>query len=301
MSNWEPYSDEHRIFLQGIMARGILNAEEVHTLLKMACRRCNVEIPVDGAGKIEKLKRFIQTINKELESVGLQIKKALDEDAKNRAAFFVLCNNYDRSQEVSQLTVRSMVDFTGNEMEYFKIILETILKSSEKEISPTSALNCANYVKNANTNKKFTQQDGELALKKFVEHRWMKYDNPNSQSQIRLSTRFLAEMDPYLKEIYKKGSECNEDEVDEDFIEMAKGIGVCQLCKNIVVRSIDCPSCKVNYHLYCIFQTHKENSPEIGRCKACNADVPIRIKRKPSSSLSQARKRKSHTRFNDDD
>jgi len=41
----------------------------------MACRRCNVEIPVDGAGKIEKLKRFIQTINKELESVGLQIKK----------------------------------------------------------------------------------------------------------------------------------------------------------------------------------------------------------------------------------
>ena len=73
MSNWEPYSDEHRIFLQGIMARGILNAEEVHTLLKMACRRCNVEIPVDQKGKMEKLKRFIQTINKELESVGLQM------------------------------------------------------------------------------------------------------------------------------------------------------------------------------------------------------------------------------------
>ena len=169
MSNWEPYSDEHRIFLQGIMARGILNAEEVHTLLKMACRRCNVEIPVDGKGKMEKLKRFIQTINKELECLGLQIKKALDEDARTRAAFFVLCNNYDRSQEASQLTVKAMVDFSPNEMEYFKLLLETILRSDEKEITPTAALNCANYVKNPNANKRFTQQDGEVALKKFVE------------------------------------------------------------------------------------------------------------------------------------
>ena len=300
MSNWEPYSDEHRIFLQGIMARGILNAEEVHTLLKMACRRCNVEIPVDQKGKMEKLKRFIQTINKELESVGLQIKKALDEDARNRAAFFVLCNNYDRSQEVSQLTVKAMVDFSSNEMEYFKILLETILKSNDKEISPTSALNCANYVKNANSTKRFTQQDGELALKKFVEHKWMKYDNPNYQSQLRLSTRFLAEMSPYLQEIYKKGSEQNDD-VDEDFVEMARGIGACHLCKHIVVRSVDCPNCQVRYHLYCIFQTAKENSPEIGKCKACNTDVPMRIKRKQNSNPIKDRKRKSHSRFNDDD
>ena len=301
MSNWEPYSDEHRIFLQAIMAPGILNAEEVHTLLKMACKRCNVEIPTDGKGKMEKLKKFIQTINKELESVGLQIKKALDEDAKNRAAFFVLCNNYDRSQEASQLTVKSMVDFSANEMEYFKIILETILKSNDKEISPTSALNCANYVKNANSSKRFTQQDGESALKKFVEHKWMKYDNPNYQSQIRLSTRFLAEMDPYLKEIRKKCTEQNEDEFDEDYLEMAKGIGKCQLCQNIVVRSVDCPNCQVNYHLYCVFQTVKDNTPELGKCKACNADVPIRIKRKTNSNPSKDRKRKSHTRFNDDD
>ena len=58
-------------------------------------------------------------------------------------------------------------------------------------------------------------------------------------------------MGPYLQEIYKKGSEQNDD-VDEDFIEMARGIGACQLCKHIVVRSVDCPNCQVRYHLYCI-------------------------------------------------
>lgn len=300
MSNLEPYSDEHRIFLQAIMARGILNAEEVHTLLNMACRRCKVEIPTDPKGKMEKLKRFIQTINKELESVGLQIKKALDEDAKTRAAFFVLCNNYDRSQEVSQLTVKAMVDFSPNEMEYFKILLENILKSNDKEISPTSALNCANYVKNSNVNRKFTQQDGESALKKFVEHKWMKYDHPRNQNQLRLSTRFLAEMDPYLKETYKKCTEQNEEDLDEDFVEMARGIGKCQLCQNLVIRSVDCPNCRANYHLYCIYQTAKEEMPEAGRCKSCNADVPIRMKRKPISSQNKERKRKSQSTLMED-
>lgn len=301
MSNWEPYSDEHRIFLQGIMARGILNAEEVHTLLKMACRRCNVEIPVDGKGKMEKLKRFIQTINKELECLGLQIKKALDEDARTRAAFFVLCNNYDRSQEASQLTVKAMVDFSPNEMEYFKLLLETILRSDEKEITPTAALNCANYVKNPNANKRFTQQDGEVALKKFVEQKWMKFDNPRSQSQIRLSTRFLAEMDPYLKEIHKKCNEQDEEDLEDDFLEMAKGIGKCLLCQNLVIRSVDCPDCQEHYHLYCIFQTANETSPETGKCKSCKADVPIRMKRKSSFNHLKERKRKSQSNFNDDD
>lgn len=88
MSSCEPYSDEHRIFLQGIMARGILNAEDVHMLLKMACRRCGVEIPVDGKGKMEKLKKFIQTINRELEPMGLQIKKSFRRRHKTESSIF---------------------------------------------------------------------------------------------------------------------------------------------------------------------------------------------------------------------
>ena len=79
MANLEQYSDEHRIFLQGIMSKGILNAEEVHSLLRMACGRCKVETPVDRQGKLEKLKKFIITINKELGDLGLEIRKALED------------------------------------------------------------------------------------------------------------------------------------------------------------------------------------------------------------------------------
>lgn len=300
MSSVEPYSDEHRIFLQGIMARGILNAEDVHMLLKMACRRCGVEIPVDGKGKMEKLKKFIQTINRELEPMGLQIKKALDEDTKQRAAFFVLCSTYDRSEETSQLTVKAMVDFSPNEIEYSKILMETIIRSEEKEISPTSALNCANYVKNSSANRKFTQQDGEMALKKFVDQKWLKYDSQKNQSQIRLATRFIAEMDPYLKEIRKKGDDQNE-ELDDEFVEMVKGIGLCHMCKNIVIRSIDCPDCNAKYHLYCIFQTADESAPEIGKCKGCRGAVHIRMKRNVHSLQNKDRKRKSQSRFDQGD
>merc|ERR1719216_252603 len=88
------------------------------------------------------------------------------------------------------------------------------------------------------------------------------------------------------KKFEKKCAEQN-DEFDEDYLEMAKGVGKCQLCQNIVVRSVDCPNCQVNYHLYCVFQTVKDDRPEIGKCKACSADVPIRIKTKMNSNSSK--------------
>ena len=37
------YSDEHRIFLQGIMSKGILKGQEVTALMKTAYLRCDGE------------------------------------------------------------------------------------------------------------------------------------------------------------------------------------------------------------------------------------------------------------------
>lgn len=39
----EKYSDQHRIFLQGFMCRGILNLQEVIDLYTIARKRCGRE------------------------------------------------------------------------------------------------------------------------------------------------------------------------------------------------------------------------------------------------------------------
>ena len=90
-----------------------------------------------------------------------------------------------------------MVTFAPFELEYLKIIVKYIMESEAKEISQTHALHKIGEV----TTKKLTQTEAEKILQKFNEHQWLRFspDKPN----IRLSTRFIAEMEPFLKKNYK--------------------------------------------------------------------------------------------------
>ena len=98
-------------------------------------------------------------------------------------------------------------------------------------------------------------------------------------------------MTPYLRDIRNKYIEQNKG-LEDGPLEIGKGIGQCQLCSHIVVRSIDCPSCGVNYHLYCIFSIASETRRELGRCTACKGDVPISIERNLGPNQTKHRKRK---------
>ena len=40
-----PYDDEHRILLQGLMCKSVMNYKEVMVLLKKALKLCNIEVP----------------------------------------------------------------------------------------------------------------------------------------------------------------------------------------------------------------------------------------------------------------
>lgn len=98
------YGDEHKVFLQGIISRGIMNSGEVMDMFCLACNRCGgkkaikisnyhhnrkymkcyylVELPEVQAERNEKLKNFIICINQEIRDLGLEIKKAIDEDSR---------------------------------------------------------------------------------------------------------------------------------------------------------------------------------------------------------------------------
>jgi hypothetical protein len=118
----------------------------------------------------------------------------------------------DRSSDSTQLTKKAMVDFTPAELEYLKLIVERVVDSEERELEPIEALNLSRQVKT----KMLKPSDGEEIVEKLVENKWLVRVEPNSV--LRLSSRFLAEMQPFLKEVH--GHE----------------IGDCVLCKSMVFR-----------------------------------------------------------------
>ena len=117
-----------------------------------------------------------------------------------------------------------------------------------------------NIAKDVNkNNKKIQAQEAELILQKFKDHKWLGHpkfkDNTDDQGTIVLSTRFIFEMEPYLKEVYP-----NE-------------VGKCSLCKKIIIRSIQCftDDCNCQYHVYCVNDHTVKN-----KCVKCQSDLPDR-------------------------
>ena len=95
MPGKEKYQDEHRIFLQGMMCKGILKEKDVYALHNKSLKMCGISIPETKEDKNSLLTKNIQTINTELRKVGLLIKKGLDEDSGK--SFFLLVNTQSRT------------------------------------------------------------------------------------------------------------------------------------------------------------------------------------------------------------
>ena len=71
-----------------------------------------------------------------------------------KTSFFVLCNKTDRSEDTSKMTKKIMVDFNPSELEYLRLVLDSIIESETRQISQTEALLRAGDVRT----KKTTQQ-----------------------------------------------------------------------------------------------------------------------------------------------
>ena len=126
------YEDEHRLFLQGIMARGVLNNKEVlpvpsipstspqvHALHEKVLAVCGIEVPEKRAELLDLLAGNIRTINDQLEELGMLIKKGVDEDTGESC--FMLVNTSNRLVGQSrQLATGVQVQFTQVELDYLR-------------------------------------------------------------------------------------------------------------------------------------------------------------------------------------
>ena len=86
--------DEHRIFLQGLMCKGVLDVDEVLKLHEGSLTLCKMNVPESRKEHLELLGGNIETINDCLSSLGLVVRKGLDEDTGS--ACYMLINTSNR-------------------------------------------------------------------------------------------------------------------------------------------------------------------------------------------------------------
>ena len=131
MPSKDKYQDEHRLFLQGLMCKGIRNEKEVHTLHDKSLSLCNIPIPEKKSERNALLVENIGTINTELRKLGLLVKKGQDEDTGK--SFFILVNTQSRMTGSSkELATSVQSQLTSQELDYLRLIATEILESESR-------------------------------------------------------------------------------------------------------------------------------------------------------------------------
>ena len=104
--------------------------------------------------------------------------------------------------------------------------------------------------------KKIQPHEAEAILEKFKDNKWL----VEKDGIILLSTRFIYEMEPFLKDVYT------------DFVNQ------CSLCRKIAIRCIECPdeNCDNKYHAYCIREI-RQKTGQNPKCPQCKSILPERF------------------------
>lgn len=246
------YGDLHRMFVQVMMNRCTMPASEFTQLFELICKNCNIQL--DTYTKSEKQRLLILTTNKVLESkCNMKIIKVFDEEHAKKISSLILINRTDRSRDTNKLTIKDQLTFAPHELEYLKLILNEIMENPMRQIKSTKALNVS---KNLDKNtKKIQPHEAEMILQKFKDNKWL----VEKDGIILLSTRFIYEMEPFLKDVYT------------DYVNQ------CSLCRKIAIRCVECPdeNCDNKYHVFCVRKIKEDTGSP--KCTQCKSTLPERF------------------------
>ena len=210
---------------------------------------------MDTYTKGDKQKALILATNKVLESkCNMKVIKVYDEELTKKVSSLVLINRTDRSRDTNKLTIKDQLTFAPHELECLKLILDEIMENPMRQIKSTKALNVSKSM-DKNT-KKIQPHEAEAILEKFKDNKWL----VEKDGIILLSTRFIYEMEPFLKNVYT------------DFVNQ------CSLCRKIAIRCIECPNenCDSKYHPYCVREI-RQKTGQNPKCPQCKSTLPERF------------------------
>lgn len=231
-------NDSHRLFIQCIMNRGILDHAEVKRLYGLF--RTKFQEDADEAH----LAQFVLTASRALAPFHMEIKKAVEEVAGTH--FYVLINTVEAP--FHQLAA----DFSEKELEFFKALVEKVIESDEGLLPEVDALNLADGMQF----KKLSKKEAEAAILKLAGRKWLNTEDANGQLHVTLSARSITELGQYLRELYP-------DSVRD-----------CNLCKRLCIRGQCCSECSCKIHVSCSRRYFEQRQGSAACCPDCSVSWP---------------------------
>ena len=186
--------------VSGMMVRGIVDSSELDDLHEKCLLRHNIPLPKSQNEKSKNLIHFLKIVNNQIQEANLKLTRTKDDEYPGTKAYLVLVN---RNKITGGSEKCPMLTFKPKELDYLQILVRKIMHNEMKQISHISALNCVAEM-NSKVGKKETEKlkEAENMLEKFKKHKWLRFDDANPK--IRLSPRFVKEMEPYLRKDFEQ-------------------------------------------------------------------------------------------------
>ncbi|XP_014666771.1 PREDICTED: non-structural maintenance of chromosomes element 1 homolog [Priapulus caudatus] len=172
-------NDTHRMFLQALMTRRIMQGKEVKKIYNYCHEACDV-LTEDA-----NLSQFVVAINSNIRLYNMEIKKGVNE--VSGAQYYALVNLSD-----SPVT-RLAADFTPLELELFKKMMDMIVYSDNGIISSIDAINLTSVL-----DKKMSKDAAESVVQRLAIDKWINVE----RGDVSLAVRGILELDQYLRETY---------------------------------------------------------------------------------------------------
>ncbi|XP_001639497.2 non-structural maintenance of chromosomes element 1 homolog [Nematostella vectensis] len=240
--------DSHRLFLRVFMSRQYLSEAEIQEIYQRSCEACQEDANID------ELQPFINTINKHLRPLFMEVRQAQSEDDGTK--FYGLVNNVE--DEHSKLAT----DYTTNDITFFKKAIELVVAADDGWVSSMDLLELGSELE-----KKMSNSYTETLMNKLTKDKWLE----ESSGIYSLGGRALLELKPYLKR-----------SLEEYIVD-------CMMCKQIVIKGQTCPQCSGRLHKYCAVVFFSRRTQHVCPNMDCNAPWPHHVPTLPPAPQQNSR------------
>ncbi|CAK1544099.1 unnamed protein product [Leptosia nina] len=236
------YGSIHRYLLRTVASLGVISVQEAKKALKNIVHE-NEEVSIP---------ELVNQINKEIKNIKQVLKITHDETSGEDVIVFISLG-FDEATKSQNL-------FPASELEYFRVLIEQIMSTENRQITGIYALNLVGNMKSA-----YTKTAAQKILDTWCRMRYLEKEDRNYV----LGVRTIQEFDGYLRE------------------NMPDAIDECCLCKQIVFRGYNCISCGKAVHTRCL-NKYTERMQKWPCCKIDYSPDQLERMLSQSSRLSQS-------------